>query len=580
MVAPLFFLVFLLTSWSTPFAGSGLTTGASSRNAEAGADASPDVLNLSFGSTVAQLVPPVSDGFDFPVGTHGGFGLCPDDKGSVSCYWLCRGFQDNVNIFCQKTGYGDHLGEDWNRGATDPDDFGDTIYAVSHGEVIFAQADVPIANSTRNWGKVIIIRHTLPDGTQVESQYAHLKDMLVGVGAIVNRGQPIATIGDGDGRWGSHLHFEIRYSNCPFWGSAGPAWSTNATGWAHPSNFINSHRTLNCGFAVGEGTSGAEMTAFQNAFSAAGGQATLGCAVGPVDTNGFTSFNGTTGHTQPFASGQIHYLTDGSNAGQAFGVQAPLDSKWSSLGLNSNNPLGFATGNRVFQLSTCFGTRRISQQFEGGSLEHHLTGAHAENTYAVHGAIYAKWSQLGFAACPLGMPVSDVNEAPASGATGSAGSVSEFQGGHIYWLANAAEAYAVHGPIGALYTQMGGPASWLGFPISDEYNNGNPRVDFEGGYITTTDGINYQAFPTGQPAGADLSITIDDSPDPVVQGENLTYTVTVTNNGPNAATNVTLNNVLPSSTTFVSAIPSQGTCTGTSTVNCNFGNVANGAFAT
>ncbi|MFN8344418.1 MAG: T9SS type A sorting domain-containing protein [Spirosomataceae bacterium] len=51
---------------------------------------------------------------------------------------------------------------------------------------------------------------------------------------------------------------------------------------------------------------------------------------------------------------------------------------------------------------------------------------------------------------------------------------------------------------------------------------------------------------------ADLSITKTDSPDPVTAGTNLTYTITVTNNGPDVAANTSWNDVLPTGTTFVS----------------------------
>ena len=51
---------------------------------------------------------------------------------------------------------------------------------------------------------------------------------------------------------------------------------------------------------------------------------------------------------------------------------------------------------------------------------------------------------------------------------------------------------------------------------------------------------------------ADLSITKTDSPDPVNTGSNLTYTITVTNNGPSAATNASWSDTLPAGTTFVS----------------------------
>jgi uncharacterized repeat protein (TIGR01451 family) len=51
---------------------------------------------------------------------------------------------------------------------------------------------------------------------------------------------------------------------------------------------------------------------------------------------------------------------------------------------------------------------------------------------------------------------------------------------------------------------------------------------------------------------ADLSVTKADSPDPVTVGNNLTYTVTVTNNGPDPAQSVTVTDNLPAETTFVS----------------------------
>ncbi len=72
---------------------------------------------------------------------------------------------------------------------------------------------------------------------------------------------------------------------------------------------------------------------------------------------------------------------------------------------------------------------------------------------------------------------------------------------------------------------------------------------------------------------ADLSITKTDSPHPVYEGNLLTYTITVNNGGPDDATNVTVNDTLPPDTTFVSAIPTQGTCSGTTTVTCNLGTI-------
>jgi uncharacterized repeat protein (TIGR01451 family) len=52
--------------------------------------------------------------------------------------------------------------------------------------------------------------------------------------------------------------------------------------------------------------------------------------------------------------------------------------------------------------------------------------------------------------------------------------------------------------------------------------------------------------------GADLSITKTDSIDPVIAGNNLTYTITVNNAGPNDALNVVVTDTLPAGVTFVS----------------------------
>ena len=85
----------------------------------------------------------------------------------------------------------------------------------------------------------------------------------------------------------------------------------------------------------------------------------------------------------------------------------------------------------------------------------------------------------------------------------------------------------------------------------------------------------------GGPAAVDLSLTKTDDPDPVVVGENITYTLDVKNNGPDTATNVVVVDKLPSSSAYVSATSSQGTCTRVGNiVTCNLGSMNNGAMAT
>ena len=76
---------------------------------------------------------------------------------------------------------------------------------------------------------------------------------------------------------------------------------------------------------------------------------------------------------------------------------------------------------------------------------------------------------------------------------------------------------------------------------------------------------------------ADLSITKADSPDPAKTGGNLTYTITVKNAGPTAATGVTVTDSLPAGVNLVSAVPAQGSCSGTTTITCNLGTILSGA---
>lgn len=77
-------------------------------------------------------------------------------------------------------------------------------------------------------------------------------------------------------------------------------------------------------------------------------------------------------------------------------------------------------------------------------------------------------------------------------------------------------------------------------------------------------------------ASADLRIVKSDEPDPVTPGNTLTYTLVISNAGPDTADNVVVADTLPGGVTLVSATPSQGTCNGTT---CDLGNLTNGAQA-
>ncbi|MBZ5699305.1 MAG: Ig-like domain repeat protein [Acidobacteriia bacterium] len=85
---------------------------------------------------------------------------------------------------------------------------------------------------------------------------------------------------------------------------------------------------------------------------------------------------------------------------------------------------------------------------------------------------------------------------------------------------------------------------------------------------------------SGTVVGADLAVAMIHAPDPVAVGGNETFTTTITNNGPADASGVVFTDVLPTGVTFVSATPDQGSCSGTATISCILGSLANGASTT
>jgi uncharacterized repeat protein (TIGR01451 family) len=76
------------------------------------------------------------------------------------------------------------------------------------------------------------------------------------------------------------------------------------------------------------------------------------------------------------------------------------------------------------------------------------------------------------------------------------------------------------------------------------------------------------ASPT---TGADLAVTEPATATVVIGGDDPTFEAKVINQGPQDATGVTVKETLPASFTFVSVQPSQGTCSGTTTITCVLG---------
>ncbi|MFE5292704.1 hypothetical protein ACFQ8T_11055 [Isoptericola sp. NPDC056618] len=104
-------------------------------------------------------------------------------------------------------------------------------------------------------------------------------------------------------------------------------------------------------------------------------------------------------------------------------------------------------------------------------------------------------------------------------------------------------------------------------------------------YATATTGT--AARYTTQPATvdvarqADVSVTKTMSPDPAAVGQDVTATLVVRNDGPNAATDVTVTDPVPAGWDGVTATSTAGTCSvAEGTVSCALGDLADGATAT
>jgi murein DD-endopeptidase MepM/ murein hydrolase activator NlpD len=157
---------------------------------------------------------PTASRFDYPLGSENG-----------ALAYNAQPFTENR-----------HLGDDLNGVGGENSDLGDPVYAVADGRVLVAREAGP------GWGNIVIVLHAYQEkGARqyVQSYYAHLDEILVEPGQNVRRGEQIATVGNANGNYLAHLHFEMREFTTPF---TGPGYREDPQGWINPSAFIAAHR--------------------------------------------------------------------------------------------------------------------------------------------------------------------------------------------------------------------------------------------------------------------------------------------------------------------------------------------------
>ncbi len=133
--------------------------------------------------------------------------------------------------------------------------------------------------------------------------------------------------------------------------------------------------------------------------------------------------------------------------------------------------------------------------------------------------------------------------------------------------------------MGVVKVAPDGTTAWSALaPFGSGYamDFGSQGSVFVVGLNTTTARID----PVAPAPRADLSVTLGDSPDPVRVGGEVVFTAVARNQGPSAASATTLNLVLPSGLTLRSVTPTQGSCTGSTTIRCTLGALSSGSQAT
>lgn len=182
------------------------------------------------------------------------------------------------------------------------------------------------------------------------------------------------------------------------------------------------------------------------------------------------------------------------SAKQAYVLGEPLLAEYERISRDAQRTLGAPKGEMV---SVSGSDGRSPGEGMYAPFETGVVWWHAGDAGVMTGDVFEKWQELGFGSGALGFPTSGPNQTHQSGSRNSTsvGTVTVFQSGAIYEV-NAERVVALHGPVAQTFSNLGGPESWVGFPVEDQYTNvlGRETANFEGGYIASPDGRAWQAY--------------------------------------------------------------------------------------
>jgi murein DD-endopeptidase MepM/ murein hydrolase activator NlpD len=142
----------------------------------------------------------LADGYDSPVGTASerrGTKVWPGN------WFDATGFDRLYRVGTAEQAY--HTGADLNMNEPYWDaDAHSPVYASASGVVTFA-------DRLPGWGNVIVIRHDplISNGQVLYGRYAHVESLIAKVGDRVVRGEQICKVGNAEGLFPYHLHFDL-----------------------------------------------------------------------------------------------------------------------------------------------------------------------------------------------------------------------------------------------------------------------------------------------------------------------------------------------------------------------------------